>query len=112
MNIETRKLTLADYDDLKESMEQAYDTMGGQIWSKQSIAKLLSIFPDGQLCISVDDKVVACSLSIIVDYSQFGDKHTYQLITGNYTFSTHNPNGDTLYGIEIFVSPDYRGLRL
>ncbi len=55
---------------------------------------------------------MACSLSIIVDYDQFGDKHTYQLITGNYTFSTHNPNGDTLYGIEIFVSPDYRGLRL
>jgi predicted amidohydrolase/GNAT superfamily N-acetyltransferase len=112
MNIETRKLTLDDYHDLKESMEQAYDTMGGSIWSKESIAKLLNLFPEGQLCISVDDKVVACSLSIIVDYDQFGDKHTYRLITGNYTFSTHNPNGDTLYGIEIFVSPDYRGLRL
>jgi predicted amidohydrolase/ribosomal protein S18 acetylase RimI-like enzyme len=112
MNIETRRLTLDDYHDLKESMEQAYDTMGGSIWSKESIAKLLNLFPEGQLCISVDDKVVACSLSIIVDYDQFGDKHTYRLITGNYTFSTHNPNGDTLYGIEIFVSPDYRGLRL
>lgn len=112
MNIETRKLTLDDYQDLKASMEQAYDTMGGSIWSKESIARLLNLFPDGQLCISVDDKVVACSLSIIVDYDQFGDKHTYRLITGNYTFSTHNPNGDTLYGIEIFVSPDYRGLRL
>lgn len=112
MNIETRKLTLNDYHDLKESMEQAYDTMGGQIWSKDSIAKLLNLFPEGQLCISVDDKVVACSLSIIVDYDEYGDKHTYRLITGNYTFSTHNPNGDTLYGIEIFVSPDYRGLRL
>lgn len=112
MNIETRKLTLEDYDDLKESMEQAYDTLGGQIWSKASIAKLLKIFPEGQLCISVDDKVVACSLSLIVDYDQFGDKHTYQMITGNYTFSTHNPHGDTLYGIEIFVSPEFRGLRL
>lgn len=112
MNIETRKLTLEDYDDLKESMEQAYDTLGGQIWGKDTIAKLLKLFPEGQLCISVDDKVVACSLAIIVDYDQFGDKHTYQLITGNYTFSTHSSNGDTLYGIEIFVSPDYRGLRL
>lgn len=112
MNIETRKLTLDDYHDLKESMEQAYDTMGGSIWSKESIARLLNLFPEGQLCISVDDKVVACSLSIIVDYDQFGDKHTYRLITGNYTFSTHDPTGDTLYGIEIFVSPDYRGLRL
>ncbi|MET3114065.1 putative amidohydrolase/GNAT superfamily N-acetyltransferase [Pedobacter sp. CG_S7] len=112
MNIELRKLTLEDYDDLKESMAQAYDTLGGQIWSKATIAKLLKLFPEGQLCIAVDDKVVACSLAIIVDYDQYGDKHTYQMITGSYTFSTHDPNGDVLYGIEIFVSPEFRGLRL
>lgn len=112
MNIEIRKLTLEDYDDLKESMEQAYDTLGGQIWSKKTIARLLKLFPEGQLCIAVDDKVVACSLAIIVDYDEYGDKHTYELITGSYTFSTHDATGDTLYGIEIFVSPEFRGLRL
>src|SRR5690606_6363605 len=112
MNIEIRKLTLADYDDLRESMEQAYDTLGGDIWSQKTIIKLIKIFPEGQLCIAVDNKVVACCLSIIVDYKEYGDKHTYKMITDNYTFSTHDPSGDTLYGIEIFVSPEYRGLRL
>lgn len=112
MNIETRKLTLEDYDDLKESMLQAYDTLGGQIWSKGTIQRLLELFPEGQLCIAIDDKVVACSLSIIVDYDEFGDKHTYRHITGNYSFSTHDRNGDILYGIEIFVHPEFRGLRL
>ena len=112
MNIETRKLTLDDYQNLSESMLQAYDTMGGQVWSKRSIEKLLKIFPEGQICIAVDDKVVACALSIIVDYDEYGDKHTYQLITGNYSFSTHDDHGDTLYGIEIFVHPEFRGLRL
>lgn len=112
MNIETRKLTLADYNDLKESMQQAYDTLGGQIWSKSSIERLLKLFPEGQLCIAVDDKVVACSLSIIVDYDEYGDKHTYKNITGDYSFSTHDSEGDVLYGIEIFVHPEFRGLRL
>ena len=57
--------------------------------------------------------MVGCALSLIVDYDKFGDDHTYRQITGNYTFSTHDPkNGDVLYGIEIFVHPDYRGLRL
>jgi predicted amidohydrolase/GNAT superfamily N-acetyltransferase len=86
--------------------------MGGSIWPKSSIAKLLNIFPEGQLCIAVDDKVVACSLAIIVEYDEYGDRHTYKLITGDYSFTTHDPNGDTLYGIEIFVHPDFRGLRL
>lgn len=112
MNIELRKLTLDDYEDLVESMEQAYDTLNGTVWSKKSIAKLLKIFPEGQLCITVDDKVVACSLAIIVDYDKYGDNHTYEMITGKDTFSTHNPKGDVLYGIEIFVSPEHRGLRL
>jgi predicted amidohydrolase/GNAT superfamily N-acetyltransferase len=111
MNVETRKLTLSDYNDLRESMQQAYETLG-QIWSKSSIERLLKLFPEGQLCIAVDDKVVACSLSLIVDYDEYGDKHTYKNITGDYSFSTHDPVGDVLYGIEIFVHPEYRGLRL
>jgi len=38
--------------------------------------------------------------------------HNYSQITGGYTFSTHNPLGDVLYGIDIFIHPSYRGLRL
>lgn len=112
MNIEIRKLTIADYNDLRESMVQAYDASGNGIWSKANIQNLLNIFPEGQLCIAVDDKVVACSLSLIVDYDIFGDNHTYEKITGKYTFSTHTASGNVLYGIEIFVHPEYRGLRL
>jgi predicted amidohydrolase/GNAT superfamily N-acetyltransferase len=112
MNIELRKLTIDDYNDLRESMQQAYLDSGNGVWSKAKIQNLLNIFPEGQLCISVDDKVVACSLSIIVDYDIFGDNHTYEQITGKYTFSTHTAKGNVLYGIEIFVHPDYRGLRL
>src|SRR5690606_18720818 len=37
--------------------------------------------------------------------------HTYTEITNN-RFSTHDPEGDVLYGIEVFVHPDYRSLRL
>ena len=57
-------------------------------------------------------QVAACALSIIVDYSKFGDNHNYQKITGNETFSTHDPDGDVLYGIELFVHPKFRGMRL
>lgn len=112
MNIELRNLTLEDYSGLNDAMRQAYDAIGNNYWDKRSIAKLLKLFPEGQLCITVDEKVVACALSIIVEYDEYGDVHTYQRITGDYSFSTHDPNGDTLYGIEVFVHPDYRGLRL
>ena len=47
-----------------------------------------------------------------MDYSKFDDKHTYSEITGAYSFSTHTALGDKLYGIDVFVSPKFRGLRL
>src|SRR3546814_11035818 len=86
--------------------------MGGKFWDQDKIEKLLRIFPEGQFCVEVNGKVVACALSIIVNYRKFTDRHTYYQITGNYTFNTHYPKGDVLYGIDVFVHPDHRGLRL
>src|SRR5690606_12500271 len=76
------------------------------------IDKLIKIFPEGQLAVVVDDVVVGSALSLIVKYELFGDDHTYEEITGKYTFNTHTPKGNTLYGIDVFIRPDYRGMRL
>jgi len=111
MEIEIDSLKMEDYLDLKDSMQQAYETLGSY-WKESHIRKLLDIFPEGQICIKVDGTVVGSALSIIVDYERFGDNHSYAEITGNYTFSTHDPKGDVLYGIEVFIRPEYRGMRL
>lgn len=110
--VEVRHLKLEDYIDLRSAMEKAYSDSTDDYWEKRDIRRLLNVFPDGQLCVAVNDKVVALALSIIVDYSKFSDNHTYNQITANETFTTHDPDGDVLYGIEMFVHPDYRGMRL
>lgn len=112
MKIELRHLRFEDYYGLKEAMIEAYAGIGGDFWHQDDIKKLLEVFPEGQLCVLVDGKVVASALSIIVDYRKYGDNHTFQEITGNYAFTTHDPDGDVLYGIEMFVAPEQRGLRL
>lgn len=110
--VELRNLRLEDYNELKSSMVQAYSEMEGSHWKEHHIRKLLEIFPEGQLVILVDDIVVGSALSLIVTNEQVLANHSYTDITGNYTFSTHNPLGDVLYGIDVFIHPDYRGLRL
>jgi predicted amidohydrolase/GNAT superfamily N-acetyltransferase len=109
--ITLRQLLISDYKDFKEASQLAYSGMTGT-WQPRHIEKLLAIFPEGQLCIELNGKVVACALSLIVDYTKFGDNHTYQQITGNYEFTTHDPNGDVLYGIDVFIHPEHRGMRL
>ncbi|MFT5911634.1 MAG: GNAT superfamily N-acetyltransferase, partial [Paraglaciecola sp.] len=110
--IDLRHLQLSDYLDLKESMVHAYSELEDPFWQRKELNRLLKIFPEGQLCVEVNGKVVGCALSLIVDYKKYGDSHTYNQITGNDTFSTHDADGDVLYGIDMFIHPEYRGLRL
>ncbi len=112
MQIETRNLLMSDYQSLKESMLMAYDQWQTAYWKEHHIEKLIELFPEGQICVTIEGKVAGCALSILVDYDEFGDEHKYQEITGNYTFDTHHPKGDTLYGIEVFVNPEFRNLRV
>lgn len=112
IKIEIRHLKINDYLELKSSMIQAYENWDGAYWQENHIQTLLNKFPEGQICVLVDGIVVGSAFSIIVNYRTFGDDHTYKQITGNYSFDTHDPDGDVLYGIEVFVHPKYRGLRL
>ena len=108
--VEIRQLELSDYDELQRSMRSAYDWTPA--WSEEEITRLIRLFPEGQFVAVADGQVVGSALSIIVDYKKFGDEHTYLQITGNYQFDTHDPKGNVLYGIDVFIHPDYRGLRL
>ncbi|MEO7044794.1 MAG: GNAT family N-acetyltransferase, partial [Ferruginibacter sp.] len=110
--IEVRNLTMKDYQSLKEAMIKAYINLGGQHWKEEAIQRLIDRFPAGQIVITYNGQVVGCALSIIVRYDKYDDNHTYRDITGNFSFETHDIKGDTLYGIEVFVHPEYRGKRL
>ncbi len=112
LTLELRHLLLEDYESLKSIMEVVYKGFNEPYWKRKDIKRLLEIFPEGQLCVIIEGQMVAAALSIIVDYKKFGDNHTYNQITGNETFNTHDPNGDVLYGIDVMVHPDHRGLRL
>ncbi len=110
--VQIRNLQMEDYEELSQSFTRVYTDGSDVFWTRKQIAKLLRIFPEGQIVVVVDDKIVGCALSIIVDYDLVKNDHTYDKVTGHETFDTHNPNGNILYGIEVFIHPDYRGLRL
>ena len=109
--VEVRQLRLSDYDELAQSFKRVYADKD-VFWTYDQIKTLTQIFPEGQIVTVVDSKIVGCALSIIVDYNLVKGDHTYAQVTGNETFNTHNPHGNILYGIEVFIHPDYRGLRL
>jgi predicted amidohydrolase/predicted N-acetyltransferase YhbS len=109
--LKLRQLEESDYPAIREIMDRVYDHAGGA-WTAKQFRAMLGRFAEGQLCIEDNGRVVAAVLSLIVDYKRYGDFHTHKQITGNGYFTTHDPHGDSLYGVDVFVHPDYRGLRL
>ncbi|WP_075589824.1 carbon-nitrogen hydrolase family protein [Labilibacter marinus] len=111
-NIELSYLNIKDYSELKEVMISSYHALDNAYWAMDKIEKLIDIFPEGQVVIKVNNEIAGCALSIIVSTLELDDYHTYSDITSNYTFDTHTNDGDVIYGIDVFVKPEFRGLRL
>ncbi|MGL5111273.1 MAG: carbon-nitrogen hydrolase, partial [Flavobacterium sp.] len=65
--VELRNLAFEDYKQLKNSMVESYPEMADSYWRADDIERLLGIFPEGQLVILADGKVVGSALSLIVD---------------------------------------------
>ncbi len=108
--INIRQLKIEDYDQLVELQLLAFPGM--PTWNRDQLESQLDIFPEGQICIEYEGKIIASSSSLIVDFDLHEDFDSWQRISDSGYITNHNPDGDTLYGIEIMVHPGYRGMRL
>lgn len=111
-NIRLDFLRLSDYQKLKETMIDSYRSMPDAYWKESHIETLIKKFPEGQIALKVNDQLAGCALSIIVHEELLEGEHTYKDITENFTFDSHSNSGDMLYGIDVFIRPEFRGLRL
>jgi predicted amidohydrolase/GNAT superfamily N-acetyltransferase len=66
-------------------------------------------FPDGQILAEADGEIIGYATSLIVQLDDDAPWYSYSEITGVGTFSNHTPGGDTLYGADIAVLPEWRG---
>lgn len=106
-----RNIESGDYDELAALMDLVFHDVGGA-WPRMTIMDLIHQFPDGQICIEDSGKIVGAALTIKVDYNRFSLSHTYTDLITEQNVIQHQASGDALYGLDVFVHPDYRGLRL
>ncbi len=105
-----RPLRMDDFDALVAMQLKCFPGM--QPWVREQIESQIRTFPEGQLCIEIDGQLAATSCSLIVDFSQYSAWHDWKAIADSGYIRNHDPGGDTLYGIEIMVDPEFRGMKL
>ncbi|CAM4281473.1 carbon-nitrogen hydrolase family protein [Pseudoalteromonas byunsanensis] len=116
MSLEKARITLCnvskeDYPQIKTLMDEAYPDLGGA-WPSHTIFRLIDQFPEGQIGILDEGRLVGLALSVQVDYQRFSNPHTYDEIVDAHNRVFSDNNGDALYGLDVVIAKSHRGMRL
>ncbi|MGO0063753.1 GNAT family N-acetyltransferase [Brevibacillus fluminis] len=112
MSILIRSYTLNDFDGLLDVQREAFPPPFPEElwWSREQIAAHIETFPEGAMIAVLPDGTIAgSSTSLIIHYD--GKPHTWAQVADNgYIRKSHQPDGDSLYGIDVCVRPAFRKL--
>src|SRR6201991_1041365 len=69
-------------------------------------------FPEGQFGVEYEGKIVGFCATFRINEAVALAPHTWMQVTGGGFASRHDPKGNWLYGMEVVVHPDFRGMRI
>lgn len=79
------------------------------LWNGEQLNEHIIRFPQGALCAELDGHLIGSMTTLITQYAK-GDVHTWSNVTDEGYIRNHNPNGNTLYVVDISVRPSFRSL--
>lgn len=108
--IKLRQLKIDDYDQVIAIQLKCFPGM--KPWSEVQFKNLISNFSEGQVCIQYGKKIIASACSLIINFDDYDETSSWNELTDNGNITNHNKFGDTLYGMEMMVDPEYQGMKL
>jgi ribosomal protein S18 acetylase RimI-like enzyme len=78
-------------------------------WDASQLEAHQRVFPEGQLVATLDERVVGAATTMITTSERAGAPHRFRHVTGDNFLKGHTPDGDALYGVDLLVSPYFRG---
>ena len=108
--LEIRPAEIADIPAIRQMSGTRY--VAQENYTADELAGQIRHFPDGHLVATYDGAAVGYCASIRVAEADALQAHTWRSITGSGYGSTHDPEGDWLYGYEVVVDAAWRGHRI
>ncbi len=81
-----------------------------QLWTAEHLFRHLDVFAHGQLVTLVGSRVVGSATNAIIEESRYQAHLPWSETLGGPSLNQHSPSGSTLYGVDISVHPDFRGM--
>lgn len=81
-------------------------------WKRGHLESHLEHFQEGQFCAELEGKIIGSCSSLLLNFDEYDDRHTWDDITDNGYITNHDPEGYNMYGIEVMVHPSYRRMKI
>jgi ribosomal protein S18 acetylase RimI-like enzyme len=109
-NLVIRNITEKDIPYIVNLQRASFADMAayGMIWPKSFLKSHIRIFPEGQFCVEIDQRIVGSASSLMVSLETDYMDHTWYDVTGNGLFLNHDYNADSLYCADISTHPEFQ----
>lgn len=81
-------------------------------WNIEQLTNHVTLFPEGALCVEIDGRIAGSITGLIVDLEDDDLDHSWDVVTDSGYIRNHDQEGNTLYIVDICISPAYRKLGL
>lgn len=79
------------------------------LWTAEHLRRHIEIFPAGQFVVMEGALVVASASNTLISEARYQAHGSWEETVGGPYLSSFDPDGTTLYGLDISVHPDHRG---
>ncbi len=109
--ITVRLYTVADFPQLLRIQQESFPPpfWPELWWSEAQIAAHVQFFPAGAMCALAGGEIVGSATSTCMRFDPAHPAHTWAEVANNGWIANCDPDGDSLYGIDIAVRPAWRG---
>ncbi|MFD1735561.1 GNAT family N-acetyltransferase [Bacillus salitolerans] len=109
-----RNYNSEDFQDLIKIQRESFPLPFPEelLWNTEQLSNHVQLFQAGALCIEVDGVVCGSMTGMLVNFDPENPIHTWEEVTNSGYINNHDPNGNSLYVVDICISPSYRKLGL
>ena len=106
-----RSYAAADFDELIRIQAESFPPPYPEelLWNHEQLTSHIAHYPHGAICIEVDGELAGSMTSLRMNWDpDHPAQHTWAEVTDDGYIRNHQPDGNTLYIVDLCVRPKYR----
>lgn len=77
-------------------------------WNEEQLENHVRLFPEGSICVESNGRIIGSLTTLLVSFNPDEPMHRWEDVTDGGYIRNHDPDGDTLYIVDICISPEFR----